>query len=507
MGEDGLRGANGKQPNIMLVVLDDMGYSDLGCYGGEIETPNVNQLAATGLRYTNFYNTGRCWPTRSAIMTGYYPPQVCMDPPGQRPDWQRMIPNYLGPLGYRSYHSGKWHVHNTKDPEQVGGFDKSWGFSIEEYNHFFHQDEQTKFSATAITDHGLECLQDHQTYHQGRPFFHYVCYTTPHFPVQAEQGDIDKYLNHYDEGWDCLRERRWQRLRDMGIIDCGLSKREADLPAPHYLAHKEEWDAQFGPGEIEYAVAWDKLSDEQKRFQATKMAIHAAMIDRTDRELGRLLAQLETMGVRDDTLVLFLSDNGASAELMIRGKGHDPAAPPGSEFSHLCLGPGWSTCSNTPFRRHKIWVHEGGISTPLVVSWPNGIQARGELRHTMGHVIDFLPSILELAGVAPAAIPLSEGAPPLPGRSLVPTFKQDRAQARDPIYFHHSGNRALRVGDWKIVNEGPSDAGQPDHPWALYNLSTDRCEMVDLASELPETCAEMQATWQICEDQYRTKLP
>ena len=498
----------GKRPNIILVLMDDMGYSDPGCYGGEIETPNIDQIANNGVRFTNFYNTGRCWPTRSSILTGYYAPQVCMDPPIQnyRAPWQRLIPHYLRETGYRSYHSGKWHVMNTKDPEGEGKFDKTWGYDIEQLNHFFPQEDGSRlFSATAITDHALECLQEHDDSHKGTPFFHYVCYTTPHFPVQAEQKDIDKYMERYNEGWDVMRERRWKRMREMGIIDCDLSKREPDVPAPHYLASKEEWDPLLGPGETEYAVAWDSLTDEQKRFQATKMAIHAAMVDRTDQEIGRLLDQLKKMEILEDTLIMFLSDNGASAEIMIRGKGHDPHVSPGSEMSHLCLGPGWSSCSNSPFRRHKIWVQEGGVSTPLIASWPNGIKSDGELRHVMGHCVDFLPTILDLAGVKPEDIPLPDGAPPLPGKSLVPAFEKDDSVERDHIYFHHEGNRALRVGNWKLVNESLVNQGTNEDPWALYDLSKDRCEMVDLSGEMPEKCAEMQEFWQKCEDIYRTK--
>ena len=235
------------------------------------------------------------------------------------------------------------------------------------------------------------------------------------------------------------------------------------------------------------------------------MAVHAAMVDRTDREIGRLLNQLKAMEVFEDTLILFLSDNGASAEMMIRGKGHDPDAPPGSEVTHLCLGPGWSSCSNAPFRRHKIWVHEGGVATPLVACWPNGIAGRGELRHDVSHCIDFLPTILDVAGIAPEDIPLPAGAPPLPGNSLVPAFERDGAVARSHIYFHHEGNRALRVGDWKLVNESSNNRGTTDDPWALYDLSSDRCEMVDLAAEKPEKCREMQDLWQKYEDQYRTR--
>ncbi len=497
-----------RPPNILLLLMDDMGFSDIGCYGGEIETPNVDRLAANGIRFTQFYNAGRCWPSRACILTGYYAPQVCMDPPLRhyRPPWQRELPYYLRRLGYRSYHSGKWHLFNSRDPAAQSGFDISWGYEIEQYNHFFHgQDGRTAFSATAITDHALACLKSHQTEHADAPFFHYVCYTTPHFPVQAEPRDIEKYRDRYHEGWDVVRERRWRRLRELGIVNCALSRRESEVPAPYYLTHKEEWDALLGPGEIEYAVPWDSLTDEQKRFQAAKMAIHAAMVDRTDREIGRILDQLQAMNALEDTLILFLSDNGASAEMMIRGKGHDPRAPAGSEMTHLCLGPGWSTCSNSPFRRHKIWVHEGGVATPLVAHWPKGLTARGELRHDLGHCIDFLPTFLELAGVCPEDIPLPEDAPPLPGRSLVPTFRKDGSMKRDHLFFHHEGNRALRAGDWKLVNESLAGRGEPSDPWALYDLSRDRCEMNDLSREMPEKYSEMQERWRQCEDAYRTK--
>ena len=492
------------KPNVLFILMDDMGFSDPGCYGGDIETPNLDRLAENGLRFSQFYNTGRCWPTRSCILTGYYAPQICMDPPDRknhhRPPWQRLIPHYLKQCGYRSYHSGKWHVSNVKDPELTGKFDISWGYDIEQGRHFFGEEEPYSFSSTAITDHALKCLSDHRKNHQGTPFFHYVCYTAPHFPVQAEQEDIKKYMDRYDEGWDVMREKRWRRLREEGIVNCPLSEREPDVKAPWY---KPEYGDRYGPGEIEYAAAWDSLTPEQKRFQATKMAIHAAMVDRTDREIGRILQQLREMGVYEDTLVFFLSDNGASAEVMIRAGGHDPSAPAGAMETHLCLGPGWSSCANSPFRRHKIWVHEGGVATPLIVSWPNGIKARGEIRHNQGHCIDFLPTILHLAGMQTGNIPLPDDAPPLPGQSLVPVFEKDESVERSHIYFHHAGNRALRAGDWKIVSGSEAPKGTKDDAWALYDLSRDRCEMNDLAKEEPERLEEMRNLWRECEDTYR----
>jgi arylsulfatase A-like enzyme len=496
---------SGRRPNVMLVLMDDMGFSDPGCYGGEIETSNIDSLAQTGVRFTQVYNAGRCWPTRTCILSGMYAPQVRMDPPerDKRPEWQQLIPHYLGKAGYRSYHSGKWHLMNTADPEAIGGFDKSWGYDIEQFKHFFGPGKNKTFSSTAITDHALECLREHREEHKETPFFHYVCYTAPHFPVQAEQEDIDKYRETYNEGWDIMRRRRWERMKEMGIVNCDLSEREPDVRAPYY---KKEYGEQYGDGEVEYAVSWDSLTESQKKFQAEKMAIHAAMIDRTDREIGRLINQLKSMDVYDDTLILFLSDNGASAEIMIRGGGHDPNAVPGSEDTHLCLGPGWSNCSNAPFRRHKIWVHEGGVATALVASWPNGIKTGGELRHDMGHCIDFLPTILDLAGINPQEISLPENSPPLPGKSLVPTLEQDGTVEHSHLYFHHEGNRALRVGNWKIISGSTSNKGEPDDPWALYDLSNDRCEMVDLSGKFPDKCRGMQDMWQQYEDAYRRTI-
>ena len=501
--DDGGGTLSGRRPSVMFILMDDMGFSDPGCYGGDIETPNLDGLAANGVRFTHFYNTGRCWPTRSSILTGYYAPQVCMDPPtGARPEWQRLIPHYLRKAGYRSYHSGKWHVHNTKDPEKEGEFDISWGFNIQQGKHFLDIDGKKVFSSTAITDHALECLRDHQANHAGTPFFSYVAHTAPHFPVQAEQADIDKYLGRYDAGWDVVRERRWERLKEMGIVNCALSDREPELRSPGY---NDSFGPQYGPGEIEYAVGWDRLTDEQKRFQATKMAIHAAIIDRTDREIGRLIDQLKDMGVFEDTLIFFMSDNGASSEILIRAGGHDPEAPPGSEATHLCLGPGWGTCCNSPFRRYKVWVHEGGVATPLIAHWPNGIKAKGELRHDHGHCIDFLPTIMDLAGVAKEDIPTPDGAPPLPGLSLAPTFVQDGSVTHDHVYFNHQCNRALRVGDWKIVSAADNVVRRIEgDKWQLHNMAVDRCEMMDLSKEHPEKLQEMVDLWQKYEDTYRS---
>ena len=246
----------------------------------------------------------------------------------------------------------------------------------------------------------------------------------------------------------------------------------------------------LGPGEVNRPLKWSALTDEQRAFQADKMAIHAAMVDRMDRELGLVLEQLRSMDAWDNTLILFLSDNGASAEIMVRADGHDPQAAPGSAATHLCLGPGWSTTCNTPFRRHKTWVHEGGISTPLVAHWPRGIQARGELRHNPGHVIDIVPTILEMAKLERPANWQGAQVPAAPGRSLLPAFAQDGSVAHEELWWLHEGNRAIRKGDWKLVS------AKSDGKWELYNLAEDRTETNDLAAQHPDKVKELEAAWQ-----------
>ncbi|HIQ20867.1 MAG TPA: arylsulfatase [Planctomycetes bacterium] len=496
-------------PNFVIIVADDMGFSDPGWYGGEIETPNLNRLAEGGLRFTQFYNTARCWPTRACILTGYYAQQVRMDPPrGRLPRWARVLPHYLKPLGYRCYHSGKWHLHGAPRTVEDGGFDRS--YRVDDQDRFFSpqrtwlddrrlppvEEGSGYYATTAIADHAVQFLQQHFRERGNQPFFLYLAFTSPHFPLHALQGDIDKYRDRYRAGWDAIRRQRYQRLRNMGIVHCALSEREPET-VPHWNFPPQRLLREIGPGEAPRAVAWAELSEQQQEFQATKMAIHAAMVDRMDQEIGRVLGQLEAGRAIENTVIFFLSDNGASAEQIIRGDMHDPAAPPGSARSYLCLGPGWSTAANTPFRRHKSWVHEGGISTPLIVHWPRGITAGGRLRHAVGHCIDFVPTLLELAGAKPSETWNGAAVPPLPGRSLVPAFAEDRSIQRDFVYFHHGGNRALRTGDWKLV------AGREAATWELHDLASDRCESVDLAAEQPDRVRRMADLWKRLDQQFR----
>lgn len=499
------------KPNVLLILADDLGYSDLGCYGGEIATPNLDRLAQGGLRFTQFYNTARCWPTRAALLTGYYAQQVRRDKftdgrgggnRGIRPDWAPLLSATLKPLGYRTFHSGKWHL-DGKPTEN--GFDRSYRLDDQD-RHFsprrHAEDDQPLppveaasgyYSSTAIAQHAIKCLEEHAAQHARQPFFGFIAFTAPHFPLHAPAADIARYRKTYSRGWDVLREERWQRLRQLGLGGETLSAIERELGPPYAFPDAIE---KLGPHEVNRPVPWSSLTPAQREFQTAKMAIHAAMVDRMDREIGRVLEQLRAMGQLDHTLVLFLSDNGGSAEMMVRGDGHDPHAAPGSAATYLSLGPGWSSVANTPFRRHKTWVHEGGISTPLVVHWPAGIKARGELRHTPGHVIDIVPTILELAQGKPPASRDTATAPAHPGRSLVPAFAKDNSLHRDTLWFLHEGNRALRVGDWKLV-------AAANQPWELYHLATDRAETRDLASKNPEKVRDLANTWTRLTDTHR----
>ena len=511
-------GQTNQRPNIVIVLADDLGYSDLGCYGGEIATPNLDSLARDGLRFTQFYNTTRCWPSRGALLTGYYAQQIHRDAlpdlpggvRGVRQPWARLLPDFLKPAGYRCYHSGKWHI----DGKVLdGGFDRSLninnpgnyftaaGSSIDDKPAPPPSDASGYYITVATADHAIECLKDHAANHPERPFFQYVAFHAPHFPLHALPQDIAKYRDKYLAGWEAMREARFGRQKEMGLISTTLSALERNVGPPYAFP---EAIKKLGPGEVNRPLPWAELTEEQRRFQATKMAIHAAMVDRMDQEIGRIIAQLKAMNAFENTILFFASDNGASAEIMVRDGGHDPAAPPGSAKSYLCLDPGFSSASNTPFRRHKTWVHEGGISTPLIVHWPAGISAKGELRHTPGHVIDIVPTVLKLAGLQKPKEWKGEPIPEAPGRSLVPAFARDALVPHESLWWLHEGNRAVRVGDWKLV------AARGD-PWELYDLKTDRAEQVNLAAKMPDKVKELERVWQEqadrCTELARKTLP
>ena len=510
-----------ERPNVLLILADDMGYSDAGCYGSEINTPNLDALANEGLRFSQFYSTGRCWPSRATLMTGYYPQQVQRDfvgkiKRGTRPEWAPMLPTLLKPLGYKNYHSGKWHLDGK--PEQ-NGWDRSWGskehHGADDDRFFatpgFKEDDierkvaegEEYYSTIALADHAIACLELHERNHKDQPFFQYLAFYSPHFPLHALQEDIDEYREAYDMGWDKVREARHSRMTNMGLVNTALSSREESI-IPRWNLGEEELQQRIDPGEAGRAVAWDSLSKEQKVFQAEKMAIHAAMISRMDKAIGRVVEQLKKMDEFDNTLIVFVSDNGASAEQIIRGDLHDKTVPLGSAASYACLGPGWSTAANTPFKLQKHWNHEGGISSPMIAHWPKGIQARGELRHDVGHFIDIAPTVLSLAGGTwPTKTASGKSVPEAPGVSLLESFKKDQDKERT-IWWFHTGNRALRKGDWKIaaksLPKNESDA------WELYDLSTDRAEMHNLAKERLEQVKALESEWQAITDAFHRNL-
>ena len=497
-------------PNVVVILADDLGFSDLGSYGGEIDTPSLDRLAAGGLRFTQGYNTARCWPTRAALLTGYYAQSINRDTlPGQRgggqgnrPGFARLLPELLAPAGYRSYHSGKWHIDG--DPRQQG-FHRS--LQVEGgQNDYFDPEGITVdgkplengegfYVTTAIGEHAVECLQDHAAHHAGTPFFSYVAFTSPHFPLHAPQELIAAYKDRYLAGWDAVRQARFERLTASGIVESPLAPLEPEVGPPYQP--KPEMLARFGPGEVDRPRPWTVLTPEQRDFQATKMAIHAAMVEMMDRAVGEIMRQLEAMDALDDTLILFLSDNGASAEILIRGKGHDPALPLGSAGTFPCLGPGWSSCANTPFRRHKTWVHEGGIATPWIVHWPRGVADKGALRSQPVHVIDVVPTILELAGAVARQSHDAGAVPPLQGRSFAKCLADPAAAPpHETLWWCHDGNRAVRVGDWKLVAARNS-------PWELYDLAHDRTETVNLAAIQPERLAALEKAWVAVSDECR----
>ncbi|HJZ59245.1 MAG TPA: arylsulfatase [Gemmataceae bacterium] len=526
-----------KRPNIVVILSDDMGYSDLGCYGGEISTPNLDRLAANGLRFTQFYNTARCCPTRASLLTGLYPHQAGMghmtgkdhgaDFPGYRADLNReclTIAEVLRPAGYRNYAVGKWHVCSNLAPDGPKhnwplqrGFDRFYGmvsgggsyydpytlcrgndlispYADPEYK------PQTYYFTDAIGDHAVRFIAEHQKEHANQPFFLYVAFTAAHWPMHALPEDVAKYKGKYDGGYEPIRKARFEKGTKLGVMD-------------------PKW------GMAPQAGDWGKV--ENKPREIACMEVYAAMVDRMDQNIGKVVAALKEAGRLDDTLILFLQDNGGCAELMGRNvtknrldgpRADKPTLPPmkpeelpkalvppqtrdgypvrqgpnvvpGPYDTFVAYGEGWANVSNTPFREYKHWVHEGGISTPLVAHWPSGIAAKGELRHQPGHLIDIAATCVELAG---AQYPGKFGdidITPLEGRSLVPAFA-GKPIDREALFWEHEGNRAVRVDNWKLV------AKSPGGKWELYDIVTDRAEQHDLAAKHPEKAKELREKWE-----------
>lgn len=484
------------KPNILLIMADDMGYSDLGCYGSEIDTPNINRLAEEGLRFTQFYNAARCCPTRASLLTGLYPHQTGMGGmvvknPGQREPGAYQgyinencvtIAEVLKEAGYTTLMSGKWHVGEFRPVWPVDrGFDRYYGLISGAANYFnpnltknpnaertMAKDDreiplpsENFYMTDAITDHAVEMLKEYED----ETFFHYVAYTAPHWPLHALPEDIEKYKGQFDDGWDVLREKRYNRMVEMGLID-------------------PQWP--LSPRDPE-AMAWEDVED--KELMSLKMAIYAAQIDRMDQGIGRILKTLEDQGRLDNTLVIFLSDNGACHESGPLGRDFwGNGVTPGGVDSYQSYGRSWSNAGNTPFRLHKHWVHEGGISTPLIVRWPQIIHNGGELTDQVGHIIDLMATFVDVAGASYPESNNGKTIQPMEGKSLLPVFKGKEREPHPYLFWEHMGNKAVRHGNWKLV-------AADSQTWELYNLEINRSETINLIDDEPQRAEQLKSEW------------
>ncbi len=518
------------RPNILIILSDDMGYSDLGCYGGEINTPNLDALAKNGVRFTQFYNTARCCPTRASLLTGLYPHQAGVGHmmedrghDGYRGDLNRnsvTIAEALKPAGYRSYATGKWHVTRFIGPEGPKhnwplerGFERYYG-TLTGSGSFFDPGTLTRdntpvspfadpeykpesyYYTDAISDTAARYIAEHKRDHANQPFFLYVAYTAAHWPMHAREKDIAKYKGKYDRGYDDVRAARSAKMKRLGLLD-------------------PRW--QLAP------TIGDWSGQSNKEWEARGMEVYAAMVDSMDQGIGRIVAALKQNGQFDNTLILFLQDNGGCAEDRGRsGNMTRPAKPtlpaialdaprsdaapkqnragvpllqgpgimPGPEDTFISYGRDWANVSNTPFREYKHWVHEGGISTPLIAHWPKGIAAarRNKFVTDPGHLIDLMATAVDLAGAKYPAASDGQKIHPLEGVSLAPAFSGKPLRRAQPIFWEHEGNRAIRDGQWKLV-------AKENEAWELYDLAADRTEMHDLAAKHPEKVKGLAAKW------------
>jgi arylsulfatase len=449
-------------PNILLIMVDDMGFSDLGCYGGEIATPSLDALAEEGLRFTQFYNTAKCHSSRVSLLTGLY----CTQAGDESLRRATTIPQLLGESGYFTSMTGKWHLHHQ--PTDFG-FMRYWGHlsgatdcflgdSTFRYNGEIWNDFGEDFYTTdANVDFSIEFIDEALS--SGKPFFHYIAFNAPHFPLQAPREEVEKYLGTYDEGWEKIRKDRFEKQQQLGLFP-----KEMELPPM--------------PGHV---PCWDSLSDKQHEFESFRMSVYAGMVSRIDRNIGRLLEFLEDQGVLENTLVLFCSDNGGCPF----ERSHNLEIPPWEGGSRLRYDASWATVSNTPLKHYKQTQHEGGISTPLIVHWPEGIRNPGEWERSPAHLIDIMATCLE---VSDGIYPQREGLQELMGKSLLHLFRGEDREGHEELYFIFSSCRALRRGDWKVVSFYRN-------PWELYNVAEDRFEQQNLAEEYPEMVKALSARW------------
>jgi arylsulfatase A-like enzyme len=536
-GLEGLRteAVEARPPNVVLILSDDMGYSDIGCYGGEIATPNLDRLAAGGLRFTQFYNTARCCPTRASLLTGLHPHQAGVghmmedrNLEGYRGRLNRQcvtIAEALRPAGYRNYAVGKWHVtpggslKALEDREHwplQRGFDRYYG-TIHGAGSFWDPSALVRdntsitvandpeypasgyYYTDGIADHAVRFIREHGKDNGERPFFLYVAFTAAHWPMHARERDIAKYKGRYAAGYEAIRAARWAKQQKLGLVE-------------------STWERTPTVGD------WAKVKDHA--FEERCMEVYAAMVDSMDQGIGRMTEALKQSGQWENTLILYLQDNGGCAEGNGRGtnftaRGAGPSlAPmnrdepqqgsqpkqtregwpvrqgygvmPGEPDTYVAYGREWANVSNTPFREYKHWTHEGGIATPLIAHWPAGIsqQRHGRLEATPGQLVDILATCVDLARAEYPTEREGRSIPPMEGVSLRPAFEGKPVSRSQPLVWEHEGNRAIRTGDWKLVTKGPSG------PWELYDLKRDRTETRDLAADEPERVKTMAAAWE-----------
>lgn len=536
-------------PNIILIMSDDMGYSDIGCYGSEIETPVLDGLADNGIRFSQFYNTARCCPTRASLLTGLYPAQTGMGfmtsdegLPGYRGEIGKQcvtIAEVLKPAGYKTYMTGKWHVaRNLENIDSLKynwplqrGFDKFYGtiigagslwdpWTLTRGNDFItplndpeYKPKEKWYYTDAISDNAVKFIDEHLAESADQPFFMYVSYTAAHWPLHAPEDEIDLHKRNYDEGYVPIRKKRYKKLIELGLID-------------------ENWQMS------NQVANWDTI--QNKEWHARNMEVYAAMITRMDKGIGKIVEKLKSTQNLENTLILFLQDNGGCAETLNWQKRNNhfdtlqtQAVYPvmnvdqlqtemfprqnregfpvilmgekvlaGSDQTYHAYGPNWANVSNTPFRMFKHWVNEGGISTPLIAHWPETIKDKGEIRHQPGHLIDIMATIVD---VSKSEYPEKFNGieiVPLTGKSLLGVFEANEEIDREAIYFEHEGNRGLRKGKWKLVSKAYSEAGKfrktdkiPIEQWELYDMEKDRTELNNLANEYPEVVSELSNKW------------
>jgi len=492
-----------KKPNIVVFLVDDVGFSDIGCYGGEIPTPNLDKLAGEGVRFTQFYNTARCSTTRASLITGLWPHQAGMGwldgkvEPNSKGFHGKLLPRcvtiaeVLRDAGYFTAMTGKWHMgQQNGTPPWTRGFMRSLNSKFGEV-YFPHEDDKpgTKmlylngrelpkdspeiaiggnrdwYSSDLFTDWGLKFIDEARA--EKKPFFLYLAQGTAHFPLRAPAEVIAKYRGKYMAGWDKLREQRHEKQKQLGIID-------------------PKWTIAPRPPEV---AAWDSLDEKQKDRFDQMMATYAAMIDRIDASMGKLVAGLKERGELDNTLILFLSDNGGNAEGGPNGTTKGPG-PIGAPDSYVLLGMSWATLNNTPFQRYKHFTHEGGVSTPLIAHWPAGIAAarNGSLEKQPGHLVDIMATCVDLGGANYPAEFNGSKIEPMQGVSLRPGFDGKPLGRTQPIFWEHEGNKAVRDGKWKLVM-------RHKQPWQLFDMEADRTEQHDLSKEHPEIASRLESAW------------